>query len=111
MVRRTLALALLVAAAAAPPAAARIAFVSERDGEPEVYAMADDGSGETDLTDDPDQPDLAPSWSPDATRIAYQRGYAPDGDIYVMDADGRNKQALVDAASSDSAPSWSPDGR
>ena len=50
--------------------AGRIAFVSNRDGNLEIYVMNADGSGETNLTRNPD-PDFAPSWSPDGKRLAF----------------------------------------
>jgi Tol biopolymer transport system component len=43
-----------------------------------------------------------PAWSPDATRIAFDR----DGKVYVVNSDGSNETALADG----STPSWSPDG-
>lgn len=47
-------------------------------------------------------------WSPDGTRLAfsYQRN------IYVMNADGSNMEALTSGSESgyDSSPTWSPDG-
>src|SRR5689334_3553589 len=94
--RRTALLTLLALAAAAPAASARVAFVSERDGEQEIYVMADDGTGQHDLTNDPGAPDVAPAWSPDGTHIVYQRGFGPDGDLWVMDDDGGHPHALID---------------
>lgn len=52
---------------------------------------------------------IAPSWSPDGTRIAYI-GFSldPEGwDLWVMDVDGGNKRML---APDSVFPSWSPDG-
>src|SRR3954452_645321 len=109
--RRTVLVALLLGAAAAPPAAGKVAFVSERDGEPEVYVMADDGGAQIDVTTDPAAPDVAPAWSPDGTRIVYQRGFGPDADLWVIDADGSSGHAIVAVDGADTAPSWSPDGR
>jgi TolB protein len=43
-----------------------------------------------------------PAWSPDGTRIAYDRG----GQVYVANADGTN-ETVVGAGTE---PSWSPDG-
>ena len=42
---------------------AKIAFVSERDGNEEIYVMDADGSNVVRLTDDPAR-DAEPSWSP-----------------------------------------------
>lgn len=48
--------------------AQKIVFVSNRDGNPEVYVMNGDGSGQTRLTNSPEW-EYAPRWSPDGTRI------------------------------------------
>ncbi len=47
-----------------------------------------------------------PSWSPDGKRIVYAYGQ-----IYVMDADGRNSEQLTHDVGFKRMPSWSPDGR
>jgi TolB protein len=39
-----------------------IAFVSNRDGDSEVYVMASDGSGQTNLTMSPGSDEFDPSW-------------------------------------------------
>src|SRR4051794_11139202 len=109
--RRTVLAACALLLVGASPAAARIAFVSERDGEPEIYAMNDDGSAPVNLSHDAAAPDLAPSWSPDGARIVYQRAFGGDADLWLMDADGSHQRVLVNSPSSDTAPSWSPDGR
>ena len=56
-----------------------------------------------------------PSWSPDSSRIAFDRWFSIDGtDLYVVDADGGNLRRLTGRSNrsfgSDS-PAWSPDGR
>ena len=109
--RRTALAALLLALAAAPPAAAKVAFVSERDGEPDIFVMADDGGAQINVSTDSAAPDVAPSWSPDGGQIVYQRGYGPDADLWVMAADGSTAHAIVDVPGADTAPSWSPDGK
>ena len=49
-----------------------IAFVSERDGNQEIYSMRADGRTPTNLTRSP-APDDSPVWSPDGERIAFVR--------------------------------------
>jgi len=47
----------------AAPTAGKIAFESNRDGNYEIYVMNADGSGQTNLTDNPAS-DGIPGWSP-----------------------------------------------
>jgi TolB protein len=54
------------------PDGSRIAFVSNRDGDPEVYVMNADGSSPTNLTRHKGI-DLRPSWSPDGRQISFLR--------------------------------------
>ena len=91
-------------------AQARIAFVSDRDRNYEIYLMDDDGKNQRNLTNNPDR-DLAPSWSPDGTRIAFMSERDGNGEIYMMDADGGNQQNLTNNRAGDWNPSWSPDGK
>ena len=89
----------------------RIAFVSDRDGNPEIYVMDTDGGNLQNLTDNP-AVDHSPSWSPDGKRIAFvsDRDGNPN-EIYVMDTDGGNLQNLTNNPADDDGPSWSPDGK
>ena len=48
----------------------RIAFVSERDGNSEIYLMDANGNGLTNLTNNPAN-DHSPTWSPDGQQIAF----------------------------------------
>jgi Tol biopolymer transport system component len=102
------------ACAADAQEASKIAFVSDRDGNQEIYVINPDGSGLTNLTQHPEK-DFAPSWSPDGSRIAF-RSHRGDGyyNLYLMDADGSNPTRLVtnagDDGSGDYTPHWSPDG-
>ena len=88
--------------------AAQIAFMSRRDGKPEIYVMDIDGKNLRRLTDNRDN-DWWPSWSPDGKRIVFVSERDGNREIYVMDADGGNPQSLTNDPNDDRYPSWSPD--
>jgi Tol biopolymer transport system component len=85
-----------------------MAFVSERDGNSEIYAGNADGSGVVRLTNNL-AADIDPAWSPDGTRIAFASDRTGSWDIYIMNADGSNVVRLTDTGLNES-PVWSPDG-
>ena len=95
--------------AVAGSASGRIVFESRQHGEPEIYAISPDGSGQVRLTNNYVK-DWAPVWSPDGTRIAFVSERDGNMEIYVMAADGRDANRLTQDPAFDSAPSWSPDG-
>ena len=76
------------------PDGRRVAFVSDRDGNDEIYAMDADGLGVSRLTDNPSR-DSDPSWSPDGRRIAFVSNRDGNDEIYVMNADGSGKIRLT----------------
>jgi Tol biopolymer transport system component len=87
-----------------------IAFQSNRDGNNEIYVMNGDGSGLTNLTNNPAD-DAAPFWSPDGKRIAFQSSRNGNSEVYVMSADGSNPTRLTNNPSDDAVDGWSPDGK
>ena len=52
-----------------------------------------------------------PSWSPDATRLAFTRTAGRNQDVYSVRADGTGLVRLTSAAAPDQEAAWSPDGR
>ena len=97
------------------PDGTKIAFVSNRDNNSEIYVMNTDGKDPKNLTLHLDD-DTCPTWSPDGTRIAFWSRQVAEGvlnhsDIFVMDADGANRTNLTqNPRAYNSTPSWSPDG-
>ena len=98
-------------------AQAQIVFVSDRNGNNEIYVMDIDGKNSRNLTNNRDK-DYSPSWSPDGERIAFssrrdgnfRNKFGLTDEIYVMDVDGGNQRRLTNNRGWDWYPSWSPDG-
>jgi Tol biopolymer transport system component len=82
----------------------RLAFVSLRDTNAQIYVGDADGSSQTNLSQS-SSTDRAPRWSPDGARIAFVR----DSTIWTMNADGGDPVQLTDGPN-DGDPQWSPDG-
>lgn len=89
------------------PDGRKIAFVSYRDGNMEIYVMNADGSGVTRLTNHPGS-DAHPAWSPDGRKIAFQSDRDGNSEIYVMNADGSGVTRLTYSPAYDGEPAWSP---
>jgi Tol biopolymer transport system component len=114
-------LTLLLEGASSPawsPDGSRIAFTggSGREGrEGDIYVMNADGSGVTQLTDEPGA-QFDPTWSPDGSRIAFvsvrdSRGVFCCGEIFVMNADASGLTNITNTEGADDFdPAWSPDG-
>ena len=96
-----------------------IAFTSNQDGNLDIYTMRADGSGLTNLTNNPAD-DINPFWSPDGTRIAFESDRDGFMQIYLMNADGSDVIQLTDDEteselgmkyySNSTSLAWSPDG-
>lgn len=86
-----------------------IAFVSDRSGREEIYAVAVDGAGEPQKLTDLDALKFGYSWSPDSTQIAYT---SSDDKLRVVTvADKQAKEITSSRYGNISSPRWSPDGK
>ena len=91
----------------------QIAYVSERGGNKEIWAMDYDGSNQHQLTH-LRTISLTPRWSPDATRIAFTcfqpfRGITSP-QICMYSAASDRLIAFPRFSGTNSSPAWSPDG-
>ena len=93
------------------PDGKQIAFVSDRQGTPQIYIMDSDGRNPRRLTFQSSY-SATPAWSPDGRWIAYGvRTEAAQFDLYLIDPTGEVNIPLVVHRGNDQSPSWSPDGR
>jgi Tol biopolymer transport system component len=88
---------------------------SANSGSFDLWTVRPDGTDLVQLTDD-EATDTFPSWSPDGSRIAFQRNEDLDDpdypyDVYVMNADGTDLRRVTVWPGFDGMPVWSPDGR
>jgi Tol biopolymer transport system component len=91
------------------PDGSRVAFVSTRDGNPEIYVMDADGTNQRRLTTDP-QADGRPAFTADGAGIVFQSARSGRLEIYAMALDGSGVHPLT-ADSLSQTPTVSPDGR
>ena len=89
----------------------RIAFVSNRSGDPQVYVASASGRGVRRLTEAKGFSDDDPAWSPDGRKIVFVRHdvYGTEF-LYTINADGSGLRFLFEASSM-CCPDFSPDGR
>jgi hypothetical protein len=94
------------------PDGSQIVFVTDRDGNYELYVSDADGANARRLTTTPDVDELTPDWTPDGTQIAYAAQLAEGrAQIWVVNVDGTGTRALTsDAQGANLDPAVSPDG-
>jgi Tol biopolymer transport system component len=93
----------------APVRPSRLAFVSTRDGNQEIYTIREDGTDLRRLTNDPAS-DASPSWSPDGSRIVFASDRTTVTQLYVVAAQGGPTTPLISTSFVATNPAWSPDG-
>ncbi len=95
------------------PDSRRIVFVSDRDGNSEIYMvkLGDNNSVEAPvrLTDDP-AVDSSPIWSTSNNHIAFLSDRSGDTDIYTVRSNGEDLHPLTANEVEEQAIVWGPDG-
>jgi TolB protein len=87
----------------------KIVFISNRDGNWELYMMDYDGHNQTRLTFNR-VIDYMPAWSPDGRTIAYTSYQGTNAILYLLEVyEGRRHEVISKGTSF--APAFSPDGR
>jgi TolB protein len=88
----------------------RLAFMSERDGQQDIYVVSADGSGFAAISHNGGA--SKPTWAPGADDIAYQRIVEGNNDIYRAGGTGGGgiTTRLTNQPDFDGVPKWSPEG-
>jgi TolB protein len=91
------------------PDGSQILFVSDRDGDPDIYVMDADGRNVRQLTNEPGY-DGGPFFSPDGRFIAYRTDRLEKDmlQIHVMKADGSGDMPITSGQGVRWAPYWHP---
>lgn len=92
-----------------PVFSTRIVFVSNRDGNDEIYMMDYDGANPTRITFNKVK-DYMPAWSPDQRTIAFSSYRGTSCNLYLRNI-YEGKETLVTSKGMNYAPAFSPDGK
>src|SRR5256886_683134 len=91
------------------PDGSRLAFVSTRDGQPEIYVMDADGTNPSRLTNAPGA-DGDPSFTADGRAVLFHSPRTGHRQIFLQPITGSDPIQLTQEPSDNSQPSASPDG-
>ena len=98
------------------PDGSKIAFSSDKDGNPMIYTMSIIGTDVKRITY-AGHYNSSPSFSPDGKKLAFAGQDKDHFDIFTVNLDGTDMQRLTSAKkpngrmANNEDPSWSPDGR
>jgi WD40 repeat protein len=98
------------------PDGERIAFEASTgsDTDPQqrwdIYSVAVDGSGMTNLTNTPNVSESQPAWSWTLDRIAFIEGGPAEGALRTMSPSGSDRKTAYSGELAPANPAWAPDG-
>lgn len=94
-----------------PPSEQRIAFISDRGGNPDIWTMKTDGSDARQVTNDAAD-DQSPSWSPDVKQLVSVSDRRDQTyQLFVAAWDGRYVRCITSSEATKDVPVWSADGK
>lgn len=93
-----------------PSATGHIVFVSNRNGDPDIYIMAPGDEADNLLVGDAAVANDAPSLSFDGKKVVFQSDADNDNEIFSINVTGSGLAQLTENNADDANPVWSPDG-
>lgn len=91
------------------PDGSQVVFTSDRGGQPQIYVMGADGSGQTRVSFGGGSYST-PVWSPRGDLIAFTKQTSGEFQIGVMKTDGSGERILSSGFQQE-GPTWAPNGR
>lgn len=80
-------------------------YISDQDGNYEIYVMNANGTDQQRLTDS-DSDDLYPKWSNGSAKIVFSSARDDNSEIYEMEVDGNNQTRITHNDAHDDYPFW-----
>lgn len=87
----------------------KVAFISLRGGNKELFVMDHNGANIRQLTQERSIV-LSPAWSPDGQEIAITTYRDRNPDLFAISLNGNGRRPLSQQPGLNSAPAWAPDG-